>query len=215
MEDNYKQEYFNEISEKQDDVLVKYLEFMSKNSVDFQNKTIGDFGCAKGLFLKKVENNICYGFDVSRYAINECQLNNPDIKDNFRVFDLNSDMLSINIKFDIITLFDVVEHLDSFSNLKNIINVNLKDGGFVVITTPNANSFLRFILGSKKYTGEIDKTHTNLFTPYTLDFFLRRSGLKKVTLSTPYSFYFKDDLITRTIKFGGQIFAIYKKYKIL
>jgi len=72
-----------------------------------------------------------------------------------------------------------------------------------IITTPNVNSLQRFIMGNKNYTGELDKTHTTLFTSHTIDFFLRRCGLKKVSLSTPYSFYFKNNILTKNIRLGG------------
>ncbi|MFA5724199.1 MAG: class I SAM-dependent methyltransferase [Candidatus Pacearchaeota archaeon] len=212
MKVQYQREYFNEFSEKQEKVFKKYLEFMSKRNICLKKQIIGDIGCGRGSFLKNlIPENICYGFDISEYAINECKKINPQIKNNFQFLDLNKSKINKEIKFDIITLFDVVEHLDNLSNLKAIIKNNLKNKGFLVITTPNANSFLRFLLKNKDYNGEIDKTHSVLFTPYTLDFFLRRSGLKKVTLSTPYSFYFKNNILTEKILFGGQIFAIYKK----
>lgn len=212
MRTKYKEGYFNNTTEKNKDIFNSYLNFLKNKKINLENKKICDIGCARGVFLEKIiTKNICYGFDVSKYAINECKKKYPNMLDSFKVLDLNSSGLNKDFQFDIITLFDVIEHLSNFSNLKNIINDNLKNGGFLVITTPNANSLLKLLLGKKKYIGEIDKTHTILFTPYTLDFFLRRSGLKKITLSTPYSFYFNDNIFTKLMPFGGQIFAIYKK----
>lgn len=212
MKSNYQKEYFNNITEKDRDIYNFYHDFLTAQNISLKNKKICDIGCARGLFFKKlISKNDCYGFDISKYAIDECKKNYPNIAGNFKVLDLNKNRLMSSIQYDIVTLFDIVEHLDNFSNLKDIINENVKDNGILVITTPNANSFFKLLFGKKKYTGELDKTHTFLFTPYTLDFFLRRSGLKKVTLSTPYAFYFKDNFLTKVIPFGGQIFAIYKK----
>ena len=94
----------------------------------------------------------------------------------------------------------------NFPCIKN----NLKKNGYFVVTTPNANSISRFLL-KNSFSGEFDKTHKILFTPYALDFFLRRIGLKKVTLITPYIFYFKNNFLTKRILLGGQIAGIYKK----
>ncbi len=78
-----------------------------------------------------------------------------------------------------------------------------------MVTTPNANAIERYI--NKNYSGEYDKSHKILFTPYTLDFFLRRIGLKKIMYYTPYTFMFSPNLINNFFTYGGQIFGIYKK----
>jgi len=211
MKINYKKEYFNKLSEKNSSTLDHYKDFLKQKNILLKDKKIADFGCARGLFFEDImEDNECTGYDISSFAIDFCK--EKFKKGSFELFDLNKDQLNKENNFDLIILLDTIEHLDNLSNLKNVIRYNLKNNGFLVITTPNANSFLRFLLGKKNYTGEMDKTHTILFTPYTLDFFLRRCGLQKITLSTPYSFYFNDNLITKTILYGGQIFAIYKKY---
>jgi hypothetical protein len=111
------------------------------------------------------------------------------------------------------TAFDVIEHLDDFSHLKEAISQNLTDNGHLMITTPNANALGR-IKSKRNYTGERDPTHTMLFTPYTLDFWLRRQGLVKVALLTPYSFHFRDSLVSRKLLWGGQIVALYRKAKM-
>jgi hypothetical protein len=107
-------------------------------------------------------------------------------------------------------MFDIIEHCYNFEFLERIMNENLNIWWYIVITTPNANSILR-LSGNSKYSGELDETHRFLFTPYTLDFFLRRCGLIKIELSTPYSFYFKNNILTRNILLGWQIFWIYQK----
>ena len=210
MENTYNKQYFNSLSEKNSKIFQMYIRFLSEAGIKFENLNVCDIGCGTGTFLSLILNrNSCYGYDISDFAINTCKETFQDNKDKFHVLNLNSEFLPIDQKFDLITLFDVIEHLDNYTFLKRIISTNLKPGGKLVITTPNANSLLRFLRGSSNYTGEYDQSHTMLFTPYTIDFFLRKSGLKKSSLSTPFSFYFKNDLITKSILLGGQIFCIY------
>lgn len=211
MKDNYSKSYFNQQTVKKKYIYEMYKKFMRSHNISLRNLSICDLGCALGAFLENVkENNTCYGIDISQYAIQKCKKKFPDIKNNFYCVDLNNEKIIIHKKFDLITMFDVIEHLKNFSYLDAFVSKNLKKGGYLLVTTPNANSFMRF-LSKVHFTGELDKTHTLLFTPYTLDFFLRHIGLKKIEISTPFIFYFKDNFLTRRLLFGSQIFAIYKK----
>ena len=47
---------------------------------------------------------------------------------------------TISIKFDIVTAFDVIEHVESPVNFLNMIKKYLKKNGIVLIYTPNKNS---------------------------------------------------------------------------
>jgi 2-polyprenyl-3-methyl-5-hydroxy-6-metoxy-1,4-benzoquinol methylase len=208
----YDEKYFNTVTEKNETVFKIYKNILQKNGIVLKNLVICDIGCARGTFISDLfKDNICYGYDISKYSIEKCREKYPEYKDNFKVFNLNSESFDNAIKFDLVTLFDVIEHLDNFSNLRGFIKNNLRKGGYLVITTPNAFSLQRFILGLSRYTGELDTTHVFLFTPYTLDFLLRRSGLKKRVLFTPWVFHNNCDFITKRVLMGGQIFAIYEK----
>lgn len=208
----YQKEYFDKISTKDHLQFRRYLELLKNCGVEMKNKKILDIGCATGNFIEQLEmGSEYYGWDFSEYAIAECKKKFSGRADCFKRVDLNGgSVIDGEIKFDIITIFDVLEHLYNFSVLKEIIDKRLTDNGTLIITTPNANSLTR-LLKLKSFTGEKDRTHTMLFTPFTLDFFLRRLGLRRVALYTPYIFYFKTNVITSAIPFGGQIFAVYQK----
>lgn len=185
----------------------KYIRMIQNYVQDITTCRILDVGCAYGNFLAQNSNPDSVGVDISEHAI---EVAGKKIQRTLLCYDINQSEINVSELFDVITLFDVIEHLDNFIYLNKIIEKNLKQHGFLIVTTPNANALTRF-MGSKLFTGTADETHTNLFTAYTLDFFLKRKHLSKVTLFTPYSFYFRDDLLTRTFTFGGQIFAIFQK----
>jgi 2-polyprenyl-3-methyl-5-hydroxy-6-metoxy-1,4-benzoquinol methylase len=207
----YSQEYFTKETTKSGDMFPAYLSFLANAGVLLEGKKVLDIGCATGEFIANIEKkNTCYGCDYSEYAIKQCQEKFPHIRDHFFQVDINQQLLPLQESFDVITLFDVIEHLTSFIPLEAMIEKHLKKGGILIVTTPNANSLTRFF-GSKNFTGEIDPTHRMLFTPYTMDFFLKRMGLSKKENFTPYIFHFKRDFFTRKILFGGQIVAIYQK----
>lgn len=208
---NYSEKYFTPTTVKQNSVFKVYIAFLKKHGISLEKQLICDVGCATGAFINELSiNNTCFGTDISEFAIESCKKVYSDRAGHFAVHDINSSMLPFLEKFNIIALFDVIEHLRNFSFFQKIISEQLSNDGCLVITTPNANSFTRFV-SDKLFTGEIDPTHTILFTPFTLHFFLKRLGLQRVAMCTPYSFYFNDDTITRHLPFGGQIFAIYRK----
>jgi 2-polyprenyl-3-methyl-5-hydroxy-6-metoxy-1,4-benzoquinol methylase len=200
----------SKIAEKESMVFEKYINYIS-NFIKLDQKKILDIGCGTGNFIKTLQiikkNNEIYALDHNEKAVRSLKESNYNVK----YFDLNCDnSIPFNQKFDIITMFDVIEHLNSFVSFDKIIDENLSDNGFIVITTPNSNSLQRYI-NQSGYTGEFDPTHRILYTPYTLDFFLRRRGLTKVINYTPYIFSFKKNIFNQYFMYGGQIFTIYKK----
>jgi 2-polyprenyl-3-methyl-5-hydroxy-6-metoxy-1,4-benzoquinol methylase len=214
MGEKYAKDYFNELSTKSSNLFDFYWQVLGRAGVTLGGKKFCDIGCAEGVSLQAiVDNNTCYGIDISAHAISQCQQKYPTISDNFIQCDLNLARPDISEVFDVITMFDVLEHLDSYRFLREFLNINLRPGGYFLVTTPNSNSALRFI-NHEKFNGEIDPTHLALFTPYTLDFLLRRLDFQKREMLTPYSFHFKDDVLTRNILLGGQIVAIYQKLSI-
>jgi 2-polyprenyl-3-methyl-5-hydroxy-6-metoxy-1,4-benzoquinol methylase len=212
MSSNYSKNYFTSLSMKGAEQFQLYLNLLRQH-VELKDLAILDIGCAEGAFFEPlVGHNRCYGCDISEHAIRKCREHHPQQKNNFMIWDCNRQHLPVNAAFNVMTAFDVIEHLDNFFYLKEAVSQNLTEGGHLMITTPNANALGR--LKSKlDYTGERDPTHTILFTPYTLDFWLRRQGLVKVALLTPYSFHFRDTLFTRRLLWGGQIIALYRKVK--
>lgn len=104
-----------------------YFLFLERYIKDLKSKKILDIGCALGLFLKNNCNDESAGVDVSRYVLRRAK-GNVHGKRLFPV-DLNREEMPIGDRFDVITMFDVVEHLDNYIYLKGILENNLKEGG--------------------------------------------------------------------------------------
>jgi len=100
-----------------------------------------DFGCAVGSFLSmaKTAGWEARGIDISEYAVSYCrntlghEANSGELKDvNFP-----------NEEFDVVTMWDVIEHLtDPLAELREVNRI-LKPGGIVLVDTPNEDSFIR------------------------------------------------------------------------
>lgn len=102
--------------------------------VNFNNKKILDVGCSNGeffLFLKKKGINFDgIGYDVDRSIAKVID------------FPLYHDLRKINEKFDIITMFEVIEHmyLDELIKLIKKLKKLLKRDGILIISTRNIAS---------------------------------------------------------------------------
>lgn len=85
--------------------------------------------------------------------------------------------------FDVITLFEVLEHLvDPAQEMRNVAGL-LRPGGHLYLTTPNFASLSRRILGPRWRVVQYPE-HLGYFKPATIDELLGRSGLAKVRLGS-------------------------------
>ena len=175
-----------------------------------QNTKILDVGCGFGYFLKFCDEYgyETYGVDISKYAIKQAKLNT---KAKLSVCDIETQILFPRGFFDVITMFDIIEHLECpYRVLKKIFEL-LTPKGLVLITTPNLNSLQR-IVRQNGFIGFTDKTHLYLFTLSGLKFLIEQCGFKVIrleTLSTHQPPPIAEFL--RITKLGGEIWLVAKK----
>lgn len=107
-----------------------------------KGKKILDVGCWTGQFeeLAVKDARQIVGIDPGEEAIEYAKERFPKVK--FLIGTLDTISFSKN-SFDVVTLFDVLEHLPKNTEIKTfkIINSLLKPGGYFIITTPNNNFF--------------------------------------------------------------------------
>jgi len=110
-----------------------------------------DIGCSEGIgsvYLKNILEKILskkielYGTDISLKCRDSCIKN--DIK--FMKLDLNEDTLPFKDHFDIITVFEVIEHIFYTDFFIQSVYSALKPGGIAIITTLNTVSWKNRIL---------------------------------------------------------------------
>lgn len=131
------------------------LRFIDKYSVD--KKNIIDIGCGAGTLCFYVASKgiQVLGVDISSRAIEACKKSSMVLDlDKLAKFEIvNFPEESINGKFDLVILTEVIEHIrDDKLALKKIFNM-LNKGGLVIVTTPSLNAPL-YRLG---YANNFDK----------------------------------------------------------
>lgn len=139
---------------------------------DYFDKSILDFGCGKGGYLKLAKN---YASKVAGVELE----NEPRENLISEGIDVRKDINDFTDKFDFITMFHVVEHLiDPLPWLGNIKN-HLKEGGELIVETPNADDILLTQYGCEAFK---DFTywgcHVRLYTSKTLEKLLEMAGFK-------------------------------------
>lgn len=128
-----------------------------------------DVGCAYGLFMKYAQSAFdTYGIDISEHAVEKAkEMGNKKV---FRI-DIERDKLPFKKHFfDVITLLDVLEHLDNPGKSLDKLRPLLKDGGVLVISVPN-----------KLYKlFNHDPTHKTFFSKKELSVLLEKNGFELV-----------------------------------
>ncbi len=209
MADPYARDYFTSESAKSADQFDRYAELLRQQRIEPSALRTCDIGCAEGaIFASALRGCEAYGVDISNHAVEACRAGFPELADRVEVVDLSFDQPSFEVDFDLVTCFDVIEHLENFLALRQFLQARVRPGGHLLLTTPNAFSLLRLL--RLPYSGDMDPTHTHLFTPYTLDFWLTRAGFRRMTLCTPFAFMPTVAGLHSRLGLGGQIVALYR-----
>lgn len=158
---------------------VKNFERWLKDAAKFMPRNTPchalDIGCAAGYCLEimgvkgwqseglELDEEMCINLNLAGQKVHHCAIEDFESK----------------IKYEVITLFDVIEHITAldvaFKKLNNII----ASEGIIIIVTPNYNSMQRKLF-KKKWFQFKPIEHIQYFTSQTLEVFAKRNGLKVV-----------------------------------
>ena len=133
-----------------------------------------DVGAATGYFIKIAENRgwNAEGLEISQYAVDQARKQNLNVRQGtLSVADYQPEA------FDLVTLWDVIEHLSNpKSDILTVYNI-LKRGGVIAINTPDTSSFFAKLTG-KYWHLLVPPEHLIYFNPQNLGDLLKRSGFK-------------------------------------
>lgn len=119
-----------------------------------------DYACGSGFFINYCRNEESIGVDISINQINYAKETYP--KYNF--YHLSEFDISDFGPFETITILGLIEYLsdDEIHKLIKILLSNLKQGGKIILTTPNYKNSMKFIEFISYIFGGLDYRSVNI-----------------------------------------------------
>jgi 2-polyprenyl-3-methyl-5-hydroxy-6-metoxy-1,4-benzoquinol methylase len=107
-----------------------------------------DVGCSCGYFLQVAASE---GYDVEglEFSPSAIVAANPVIRPRIRQKSVDDLVRGDPGRYDVVTAFDLIEHLDQPKDFLKTVCRLLSSEGRLALSTPNARHFLRFLMGSR------------------------------------------------------------------
>ncbi|MCW9014607.1 MAG: class I SAM-dependent methyltransferase [Gammaproteobacteria bacterium] len=199
LEEYYSKYYLTRTSEDPSKaVLVKLhtpiIDYLLSNLDDKINVNILDYGFGAGYFLKAVaeKNFNAFGFDLSEQ--NRIQLDEYSKSNNINIKLLGNSTSDTGIRYDIITLFQVIEHLNDPVKTLTELSLLQEKNGILYIECPNNSAYMlkikniiNKILGRKKFYNSLKiPEHIFGFNKKSISILLDRIGYDVVDIGDYY-----------------------------
>jgi 2-polyprenyl-3-methyl-5-hydroxy-6-metoxy-1,4-benzoquinol methylase len=156
----------------------RYDYIVGRLGLDVPKIKVLDIGCGAGYFLSSLQdNNVrCKGIEVTPHLVKYCQN---------RGFDVDSNQLAEepDEEYDVITMFDVLEHLSDPILMLNTIKKKLRVGGYCIAFTPNINSIGYELMQSNQNT-LLPFEHLCFFSKNSLEYLSKEVNLTLSSVET-------------------------------
>jgi 2-polyprenyl-3-methyl-5-hydroxy-6-metoxy-1,4-benzoquinol methylase len=168
----------------------RYSYIIDRLGLDAKQIRVLDVGCGAGLFLSYLKDRgvSARGLEVFPRAVRFCRERGLDVGDTSLADEPNA-------AYDVIVMFDVLEHLDDPIGLVSTVRQKLKPGGYVVGYTPNIHSVGYELMGSKQNT-LLPFEHIGFFSDKSFAYLAQKSGLT-VTSVDVFGFDVMDYLLMK------------------
>lgn len=164
-----------------------------------------DVGCATGEFLEAAKKRgwSAHGIEISEYGSSICKQKGLNVNRGI----LDEAALPEN-HFDVVTMWDVLEHApDPYKELL-IVNHLVKEKGLICLSVPNFRSLRAMIERKNWWAFFSSREHLYFFTPKTITALLKKTGfsviyLRTVCIDISLSFllnYFKKNLSDKSFQ---------------
>jgi 2-polyprenyl-3-methyl-5-hydroxy-6-metoxy-1,4-benzoquinol methylase len=156
-----------------------------------------DIGCAQGFFL--------FSASKAGYTTKGIEISQDAAEYARREFDLDieakpfEELRFAENHFDVVTLWQVLEHVPYPLMVLKEVHRILKPGGLLVVSTPNIEGIPAKIL--RKRWWDIKRLHVNQFSTKTLRDILQNAGFKNISSASYKGFVSLSILLTMVLKY--------------
>lgn len=156
--------------------LSEFFDFLkNKRKEGLKGKTALDIGCGLGEVMDILKEN---GFEVDGVELNDYARKQVK-KRGLKVYE---NLKYVRGKYDLIILFEVLEHIENTTKFLKTIRKHLKPNGIFVISVPNVNSLTFKLLGKKH--NSYHENHLHYFNQRSLRFELMTNGFNIMKIYT-------------------------------
>ena len=195
-----------------------YDRFVNEFLLSFipSGRLVLDVGCSTGrLGEKLIKEKQCqvYGIDISERAVEHAKKRLTDAA----WLDIETEMFPFqNLRFDVIIMADILEHLVHPETALLKTKKYLKDDGFILISLPNVANLrirLRLLFGQWDYqeSGILDDTHLRFYTRKTAQQMFERAGFRICNISATPGFDFLIGKMGWARRITDQLCKLYPK----
>jgi 2-polyprenyl-3-methyl-5-hydroxy-6-metoxy-1,4-benzoquinol methylase len=158
----------------------RYHELLDRFDDYRKTNCLLDVGCGVGFFLREAKSRgwQVFGTEYSDEGVKKCLEKGIEMRHG----KLDAGQFP-GVTFDVITSFEVIEHINNPAEEMKEISKLLRSGGLFYVTTPNFNSISRNIL-KQKWNIIGYPEHLSYYTPKTLNRLMKRSGFRSQKILT-------------------------------
>jgi SAM-dependent methyltransferase len=139
-----------------------------------------DVGAGNGYFVYLARTE--FGMSADGLEVSTAEADYA--RDTFGIELLRGDLSVVSERYDVLTSFNVLEHVKEPTKLLEQMSERLNPGGLLVVTTPNPSCIHRRLRGLSRWNMVWPPHHINLFTRAALQELLARQGFEVLEYST-------------------------------
>lgn len=186
--------------ENRDTDAKAHLELVSSHCVP--PARLLDIGCSTGMFVARAQQAgfRASGVDASVWAIERAKGRESGAQFSARTLEFAE--FAPN-SFEIITLWDVLEHVHSPTDVLERVYCWLSPGGLLFLSLPNADSIVAKVMGKRWVL--LLREHLWYFSPDTMDRMLSRAGFKLIRTHPKWVSFSLANVARRAAQYPGAL----------
>lgn len=172
-----------------------------------RGKKLLDIGYSCGLFIEVALNHNfdAYGIDFSN---NASFLAKPHILERITYGDINLQLAKVDKNYDVITGFNIIEHIKKPTQFLQAIWQILTPGGVLVLTMQNTRHWLHHLIGSRLPMLQ-PMRHTISFSKRAINDLLTKAGFCDIHIEGTKKVLSMDYLLSKVQEYNPVVIIIY------